>query len=96
MKRIAEDFKDALAGSTDKVEAVKKIKTDIKLYGLDVKTTRRKLVFGHKIYFHITNPHEVMDAVQDIRHLTKNIICVYFPNARITSACSSNWIIAEY
>lgn len=96
MKRIAEDFKDQLAGSIDKVAAVKLIKSRLKLYDLLVKTTRRKLASGYKIYFHITNSQEDKSYVQNLRHLTKNIICVYFPNARITSACSSNWTIAEY
>ena len=96
MKRIAEDFKDQLAGSIDKVAAVKLIKFRLKLYGLFVKTTRRKLASGYKIYFYITNPHEDKSEVQNLHRLTKNIICVYFPNAGVTSACSSNWTIAEY
>ena len=98
MKHTAEDFKDILAGSIDKVTAVNEIKIRIKLHGLGFKTTRRRLASGRKIYFHITNPHKNMDAVR-LRRLTKNIICFYFPNASnasITSACSSNWTIAEY
>lgn len=96
MKYTAEDFKDQLAGSIDKVEAARLIKFRLKPYGLDVKTTRRKLASGHKIYFHIINPYKDISEMQNLRRLTKNIICVYFPNARITSACSSNWTIAEY
>ncbi len=96
MKATAEDFKDQLAGSIDKVDAVKDIRRKIENYGLSVRTTRRKLATGRKIYFHITNPFEDLNAVQGLRHQSRTIVQIYFPNAGITSACSSEWTISEY
>lgn len=102
MKTTADDFQDVLAGRQNKPEAVKQIKEDLGCSGLIVKTTRRKLAGGTKIYFVISPPQAVYDSpewrkrCESVRHFTVDVIGKHFPMAGITSASASTWTVAEY
>jgi len=102
MKTTADDFQDVLAGRQNKPEAVKQIKEEIGQAGLIVKTSRRKLAGGTKIYFTISPPESVYDSpewfkrVKSVRDFTVDVIGKHFPMASITSAGPSTWTVAEY
>ena len=102
MKTTPDDFQDVLAGRQNKPDAVKQIKEDLASAGLIVKTTRRKLAAGTKIYFTISPPSTIgmtkewYDRVSSVRSFSVDIIQKHFPKASVTSGGPSGWTISEY
>ena len=102
MKYSPEDFKDKLSGYLDKPAAVKEIKHDLAKAGLSVKTSRRKLATGVKIYFTVSPPESVSTTkswygeVGSVRNYSVDVIQKHFPLAGVTSGGPSGWTIAEY
>lgn len=96
MKRTSLDFKDMLITGEDKLEKIKKVKASIKLHpNLNCTVQRRKLATGRKAYFNITFYGELA-GVNKHRDWTRKMVEAFFPDAHITSACSSTWTFAEY
>lgn len=102
MKTTPDDFQDVLAGRQNKPDAVKQIKEDLAVSGLIVKTTRRKLAAGTKIYFTISPPPTISGTkewygrVGSVRNFSVDIIQKHFPEASVTSGGPSGWTISEY
>ena len=102
MKYSPDDFKDKLAGKQDKVAAVNEIKEMLGRAGLKVTINRRKLAGGTKIYFTVTPPETLtnavgwLDGVSKIRSFSTDIIGKHFPECSMTSGGSMGWTISEY